>query len=72
MISFYRWTIPAWLYVGVWAALNLLIGVAELNHTIPDSKVAWWAHVGGFLAGLSFALVFGRARFGDGAELRQR
>lgn len=65
---FIRWRLPAWFYLGGWFALNTAIGVAELNHSVPDSHVAWWAHVGGFVAGLGWALLLGR-RFRDGAEL---
>lgn len=68
---FVRWKIPVWFYLGGWAALNVLIGVAELNHLIPEARVAWWAHVGGFTAGLAWAILSGRRRFGDGAELRR-
>jgi membrane associated rhomboid family serine protease/Zn-finger nucleic acid-binding protein len=63
---FIRWTVPAWFYVGGWALLNVLIGLAELNHVVPDGGVAWWAHVGGFVVGLSWALLRGRSRYGDG------
>jgi membrane associated rhomboid family serine protease len=57
-----------WFYLGGWLLLNAALGVAELNHAIPAANVAWWAHVGGFVAGLLWAVAFGR-RFRDGAEL---
>jgi membrane associated rhomboid family serine protease len=66
VVFFIRWTVPAWFYVGGWALLNVLIGWAELNHVVPDGGVAWWAHVGGFVVGLSWALLRGRSRYGDG------
>lgn len=65
---FIRWRLPVWFYLGGWVALNTAIGVAELNRSVPASNVAWWAHVGGFVAGLAWALLLGRS-FRDGAEL---
>ena len=65
---FIRWRLPVWLYLGGWLALNAALGIASRNAAIAATSVAWWAHVGGFVAGLTWALVFGR-RFRDGAEL---
>jgi membrane associated rhomboid family serine protease/Zn-finger nucleic acid-binding protein len=66
VLFFIRWKVPAWLYVGLWAGMNALIGWAELNHVVPETHVAWWAHLGGFAVGLTWALSRGRHRFGDG------
>jgi len=66
VILFIRWKIPAFLYLGVWAAMNLLVGMAEQGGV--GGGVAWWAHVGGFVAGLAWALTFGR-RYRDGADV---
>lgn len=65
---FIRWRLPVWFYLGGWLALNAALGVATLNGSMGGAAVAWWAHVGGFLAGLAWALLLGR-RFKDGAEL---
>lgn len=46
---FIRWKVPAWLYVGGWAALNLLLALAELG-PLQGGGVSWWCHVGGFVA----------------------
>jgi membrane associated rhomboid family serine protease len=62
----FRWKVPTWLYIGLWAGFNALIGWAELNHVVPETHVAWWAHIGGFLVGLLWAVLLGRRRFGDG------
>jgi membrane associated rhomboid family serine protease/Zn-finger nucleic acid-binding protein len=67
VILFIRWKIPATLYLGVWAAINLLLGLAN---KAGESGVAWWAHVGGFVAGLCWMMLMGR-RFRDGAELTE-
>lgn len=66
VILFIRWKVPTWLYIGLWAGFNALIGWAELNHVVPETHVAWWAHIGGFLVGLLWAVLLGRRRFGDG------
>ncbi|GGG34004.1 rhomboid family intramembrane serine protease [Caldovatus sediminis] len=43
--------VPAMTYVAVWFALQLLQGTAAA--LLPgEGGVAWWAHIGGFLAGL--------------------
>jgi len=40
---------PAWLYVVVWFGIQLLFGLGALG---GSSDVAFFAHIGGFLAGL--------------------
>ncbi len=45
-------TIPAWVMLGVWFLLQLFGGFALFG----DSGVAYWAHAGGFIAGVVFAL----------------
>jgi membrane associated rhomboid family serine protease len=45
--------VPAFLFVLEWFALNLIRGVFALRaEGVEGGGVAWWAHVGGFLAGL--------------------
>ena len=60
VMLFIRWRVPVWFYLGAWVAMNALIGAAELQHAVPEAGVAWWAHVGGFAAGLVWALTAGR------------
>ncbi len=45
--------IPAWLVLGVWFAIQLFWGASPPT---ADSGVAYWAHAGGFLAGIVLAL----------------
>jgi len=57
--------LPAVLYIGVWFFSQLLNGVFSL--LAPDELatlggVAWWAHVGGFVAGLALVKLFARRR----------
>jgi membrane associated rhomboid family serine protease len=52
--------LPAILVLGLWFVLQLFTGVASLG--IPESVerggVAWWAHIGGFVAGLALVYLF--------------
>jgi membrane associated rhomboid family serine protease len=46
-------TIPAWLMLGIWFGLQLVNGLAM---DVAGGGVAYWAHAGGFLAGLLLIL----------------
>lgn len=50
-VIFLFFEFPAWLVVLEWFALNLLQGLGALASG-EQGGVAWFAHVGGFLAGL--------------------
>jgi membrane associated rhomboid family serine protease len=53
------WTIrlPAFIFIGLWFALQFLSGVSSLEPSAAASGgVAWWAHVGGFILGALIAL----------------
>jgi len=50
--------VPAILLLFFWFALQVVNGL----FAAPAQTVAWWAHVGGFLAGLALAGVFRRRR----------
>lgn len=52
IVIFFRiFTLPAWVILGVWFGMQLYSGVAQAG-----AGVAFWAHVGGFVAGLVMAL----------------
>ena len=42
-------TVPAWIVLGLWFGMQLLSGLAS---SAGEPGVAFWAHVGGFVAGL--------------------
>jgi membrane associated rhomboid family serine protease len=46
-------TIPAWLMLGIWFGLQLVNGLAM---DMAGGGVAYWAHAGGFLAGVVLVL----------------
>ena len=54
LIVFFRvFTIPAWIMLGLWFALQIFGG---LGTPTEGGGVAYWAHAGGFVAGLLLAL----------------
>jgi membrane associated rhomboid family serine protease len=69
ILGFYVTTIsvPAIYMLGYWFLLQLLQGIPALG--TDQGGVAFWAHMGGFLAGLALAWVFRRAgRSGRGSS----
>ncbi|MCS7224068.1 MAG: rhomboid family intramembrane serine protease [Armatimonadetes bacterium] len=46
--------LPAFIYIGLWFLIQLWSGVLSL--AIQTGGIAWWAHIGGFLAGLLLSL----------------
>ena len=53
VIIFRIFPIPAWIVLGVWFAIQLFSGAAMPG---DEGGVAYWAHAGGFAAGLVLAL----------------
>lgn len=49
-------TIPAFFVLGFWFLLQLLYGLGSLD--TQGGGVAFWAHVGGFVAGMALVFVF--------------
>lgn len=55
--------IPAVFYLGFWFLSQLLNGTFALAaDTFQGGGVAWWAHIGGFVAGLVLVLLFAPRR----------
>lgn len=53
-IVFFRvFTVPAWIMLGLWFAMQIVSG---LSTPTIDGGVAYWAHAGGFLAGIVLTL----------------
>ncbi len=45
--------IPAFIFLGIWFLIQFFSGAASLGSSSALSGgVAWWAHIGGFLAGM--------------------
>ena len=43
--------VHAFVFVGLWFVIQILQGTLELVLPSSQGGVAWWAHVGGFVAG---------------------
>jgi membrane associated rhomboid family serine protease len=43
--------VPAFIMLGLWFLMQFLSGLATLGQTASTGGVAWWAHIGGFVAG---------------------
>ena len=55
-------TLPSLVVIGLWFVLQLVSGLQSLNPQLIDGGgVAYFAHVGGFVAGLLIALICGRS-----------
>ena len=52
--------VPAWVLLGIWFALQAVEGL--LSFRDPVAGVAFFAHVGGFVAGMGLAYLFVRRR----------
>jgi membrane associated rhomboid family serine protease len=53
---------PAMFFIGVWFISQLFSGTLSLMSTQFYSPVAWWAHIGGFLAGMALMPLFVQSR----------
>lgn len=52
-------SLPAVVYIGVWFLMQFLTGTLSLMaSTQAVGGVAWWAHVGGFIAGVVLCRLF--------------
>lgn len=55
--------IPAFIYLGIWFLSQVSSGLVSLGHLGAGgsfSGIAWWAHIGGFVAGLALVGSFAR------------
>lgn len=52
--------LPAWLYLGFWFAMQLLLARSAASHGGGPGDVAFVAHVGGFIAGMVLVILFPR------------
>ena len=63
-------TVPAWILLVVWFGLQAIEGA--LSFRDPDVGVAFFAHVGGFVAGVGLALLLAGGRRRRGAARGSR
>ncbi|MCW3980651.1 MAG: rhomboid family intramembrane serine protease, partial [Candidatus Bathyarchaeota archaeon] len=51
--------VPAFVVIGVWFAIQFLFGAVSLLGGM-GSNIAFWAHIGGFVFGFLFTLIFAK------------
>ncbi|MFU8771425.1 MAG: rhomboid family intramembrane serine protease [Anaerolineales bacterium] len=62
--------VSALFYIAIWFAMQFFSGVGSLGvATAETGGVAYWAHIGGFLAGLMLAILF--RRFGNQGDKQE-
>jgi membrane associated rhomboid family serine protease len=54
-------TLPAFVFTGLWFVAQLLSGTAQLFVGHDSGGIAWWAHVGGFIAGMLLSPIMRRS-----------
>lgn len=64
-VFLYRMEVPAVVYLGIWMWTQFYSGVASLASVGRTGGIAWWAHIGGFVAGI---LLLGLFLAGTGAR----
>lgn len=50
-------SVPALVVLGFWFIIQLASGAISLGHSGGYGGVAWWAHIGGFVAGMALLKV---------------
>jgi membrane associated rhomboid family serine protease len=60
VIIFYLIELPAYFFLGFWFVMQFIQGsIHSLNSTAAGTGgIAWWAHVGGFVAGVLLLKLF--------------
>lgn len=58
LFGYYVTLVPAWVMIGIWFAVQLFSGVMSLGLAADTGGVAFWAHVGGFAAGVILVFLF--------------
>src|SRR5205823_6150643 len=53
--------VPAVVMIGIWALLQFVNGIGSIAVTDQTSGVAFWAHIGGFIAGAVRTLLAGQS-----------
>jgi len=50
--------LPAWIYLGFWGLSQLYCGTADIISANTCGSIAFWAHIGGFAAGMVLYRLF--------------
>jgi len=57
--------ISAFIYIGLWFLIQLWNGGLMLSATVGSTGVAFWAHIGGFIAGVILYKFFLKSKYRD-------
>jgi membrane associated rhomboid family serine protease len=60
--------VPAWAMIVYWAVIQFASGIVTTIGAESGGGVAFWAHVGGFVAGVALVLIFRQPRSIDAHE----
>lgn len=58
LFFFFTVQVPAVLVLGLWFVMQLFSGVSQLGISTESGGVAYWAHAGGFIAGMVLMPLF--------------
>jgi membrane associated rhomboid family serine protease len=61
-LFFFVTSVPAVLVLGSWFLLQFYRGLMSMNVPMQRGGVAWWAHIGGFIAGMILMPIFRKKR----------
>ncbi len=70
-IFLHTFVLPAPIFLGIWFLLQTFSGIGSITSGAAGG-VAWWAHVGGFVAGGLLAVAVGRSTLGHQAVTDRR
>ncbi|MEM6690888.1 MAG: rhomboid family intramembrane serine protease [Planctomycetota bacterium] len=70
VIIFQILIVPAPVFLGIWFVFQTVSGLSASADGMGG--VAWWAHVGGFVAGAAVAVILGRTHFDQGRVEERR
>jgi membrane associated rhomboid family serine protease len=72
LVFFYQLIeVPAWAYLGFWFVLQLVDGLGSLGAAGSQGGVAFFAHIGGFLVGVTVGLLLRAGGRGGGERIRR-
>ncbi len=69
MPPIFQFVLPAPIFLGIWFVMQTVNGLSTMSQA---TGVAWWAHIGGFVAGVVLGLVIRTTRLGNPAVLERR
>lgn len=62
IIAFFAVELPAWVFIGIWFAFQIINGVGIFGGGGQSDGIAYAAHLGGFVVGLALIVPFSTGR----------